>query len=516
MVRKLAEGAERDGKTNVAFLTYFLQGRLDKCLDLLIKTNRLPEAAFLARTYLPSHVSRVVKLWKESLFKVNQKAADALADPTQYGNLFPGLQRALLAEQYLKETHVSVRPAAEYPLIVPNEEYNVLEESAGFVSKKEASEPQDLMENMSGCTIASVPASSTASPAAPEPAEAEEPLQIKQEITDPVSIKGDSAPRASSHLLVTIAEENVEPNKAALRSEVAALEALMDVVPRSEKASVSVEEVILEESVLGIHTEEPEMGPSSPIKDGRCSVEEDIQEISPAYEAVSAACGSESPTETTDFAIGTYEAPSEAMGTETDEALLSSGLTVDGKLSESIATGEMETNVISSNATAIIDFTAEETCVIEECVSEIVPSPPTVEELISFQNTASLVSETSVPVQILPHLAFDPLPDPLEDKMPVLEPIPAQVSEQMNQSTAFPSKPEDNLEVSLETDVFSPAAAPTEVNITGEVGPEDSEKPAEHLEAKTNEEDLDDLDLDHFDLEDIDTTDVNLDEELSE
>ncbi|CDQ87278.1 unnamed protein product [Oncorhynchus mykiss] len=58
MVGKLAEGAERDGKTNVAFLTYFLQGKLDKCLELLIKTNRLPEAAFLARTYLPSHVSR--------------------------------------------------------------------------------------------------------------------------------------------------------------------------------------------------------------------------------------------------------------------------------------------------------------------------------------------------------------------------------------------------------------------------------------------------------------------------
>uniref|UniRef100_A0A672H5A5 Coatomer subunit beta' n=1 Tax=Salarias fasciatus TaxID=181472 RepID=A0A672H5A5_SALFA len=117
MVGKLAEGAERDGKTNVAFLTYFMQGRVDKCLELLIKTDRLPEAAFLARTYMPSQVPRVVKLWKESLSKVNQKAADALADPTQYSNLFPGLQQALLAEQYLKATHAGVRPAAEYPLI---------------------------------------------------------------------------------------------------------------------------------------------------------------------------------------------------------------------------------------------------------------------------------------------------------------------------------------------------------------------------------------------------------------
>lgn len=47
--------------------------RLDQCLELLIRTNRLPEAAFLARTYLPSQVSRVVKLWRESLAKVNQK-----------------------------------------------------------------------------------------------------------------------------------------------------------------------------------------------------------------------------------------------------------------------------------------------------------------------------------------------------------------------------------------------------------------------------------------------------------
>lgn len=60
---------------------------------------------------------RVVKLWKESLSKVNQKAADALADPSQYTNLFSGFQQALLAEQYLKETHVGVRPASEYPLI---------------------------------------------------------------------------------------------------------------------------------------------------------------------------------------------------------------------------------------------------------------------------------------------------------------------------------------------------------------------------------------------------------------
>lgn len=52
--------------------------RLDQCLELLIRTNRLPEAALLARTYLPSQVSRVVKLWRENLTKVNQKVGAPL------------------------------------------------------------------------------------------------------------------------------------------------------------------------------------------------------------------------------------------------------------------------------------------------------------------------------------------------------------------------------------------------------------------------------------------------------
>ena len=53
---------------------------------------RLPEAAFFARTYLPSEISRVVALWRESLAKTNKKASEALADPTEYENLFPGLR----------------------------------------------------------------------------------------------------------------------------------------------------------------------------------------------------------------------------------------------------------------------------------------------------------------------------------------------------------------------------------------------------------------------------------------
>ncbi|NXX88982.1 COPB2 protein, partial [Centropus bengalensis] len=147
MVNKLAEGAEKDGKNNVAFMSYFLQGKLDSCLELLIKTGRLPEAAFLARTYLPSQVSRVVKLWRENLSKVNQKAAESLADPTEYENLFPGLKEAFVAEEYVKQSLAELRPAREYPFVIPNEERNLLEETKGFepsgvtIPQQKAEEP---------------------------------------------------------------------------------------------------------------------------------------------------------------------------------------------------------------------------------------------------------------------------------------------------------------------------------------------------------------------------------------
>ena len=39
-----------------------------------------------------------MKLWKEDLAKTNKKAADSLADPTQYSNLFPDIQEAIRAE----------------------------------------------------------------------------------------------------------------------------------------------------------------------------------------------------------------------------------------------------------------------------------------------------------------------------------------------------------------------------------------------------------------------------------
>lgn len=83
------------GKNNIAFAALLQLGATEEAIELLIKTDRIPEAAMFARTYLPSESSRVVKLWKQELEQNNRpKVAESLADPESYPNLFPELQAA--------------------------------------------------------------------------------------------------------------------------------------------------------------------------------------------------------------------------------------------------------------------------------------------------------------------------------------------------------------------------------------------------------------------------------------
>lgn len=77
------------GKNNIAFTALFEIGAIEEAIDLLIKTERIPEAAMLARMYLPDRMSSVVKLWKSDLENKNRKkTAESLADPAEYPNLF--------------------------------------------------------------------------------------------------------------------------------------------------------------------------------------------------------------------------------------------------------------------------------------------------------------------------------------------------------------------------------------------------------------------------------------------
>lgn len=113
-MKKLASLAQKNGKNNVAFVCLFMLGQLEDCLQLLVDSNRIPEAAFMARAYLPSKVSEIVKLWRTDLKKINQKAAESLADPEEYPNLFPDWHWALEAETRMKPIRENLSRASEY------------------------------------------------------------------------------------------------------------------------------------------------------------------------------------------------------------------------------------------------------------------------------------------------------------------------------------------------------------------------------------------------------------------
>ncbi|XP_071805728.1 coatomer subunit beta'-like [Asterias amurensis] len=172
MVSKLADTANEKDKNNVGFLAYFMQGKIEECLALLCKSGRYPEAAFFARTYMPSKISEIVTSWKESLGKVNRKAAEALADPTQYENLFVGLKEAFTGEQYLK-TVKKTYPASAYPDVPSTSERNVLEEmeaaleSGGFTGDQEVAE-----EPVAEDPVEDTPAVEQETPATPSKPEA--------------------------------------------------------------------------------------------------------------------------------------------------------------------------------------------------------------------------------------------------------------------------------------------------------------------------------------------------------
>ncbi|KAK9737135.1 Coatomer WD associated region [Popillia japonica] len=150
LVRKLGEDTLNEGKNNISFLSYFLLGDLRKCLDILIQTDRLPEAAFFAhiliqtdrlpeaaffaRSYLPDQISYVVGLWRQQLSAINEKAGQSLADPKDYDNLFPGLQDAIAAQHYLEQECKVLPPAAIASQIPPNHERKPVEEMKAAIA----------------------------------------------------------------------------------------------------------------------------------------------------------------------------------------------------------------------------------------------------------------------------------------------------------------------------------------------------------------------------------------------
>uniref|UniRef100_A0A0K2UK55 Coatomer protein complex, subunit beta 2 (Beta prime) [Xenopus laevis] n=1 Tax=Lepeophtheirus salmonis TaxID=72036 RepID=A0A0K2UK55_LEPSM len=114
VINYLSNSAAQLGRKNISFISSFLMGNLENCLDILISTNRLPEAAFFSRTYLPTLIPKVLSLWKEKLNQKSVKASQSLADPINYSNLFENYNDAIGVEKFLQKKRMELLVATEY------------------------------------------------------------------------------------------------------------------------------------------------------------------------------------------------------------------------------------------------------------------------------------------------------------------------------------------------------------------------------------------------------------------
>jgi len=189
-VRELAEQAQAQSRNNISFMCYFLLNDLDKCIDLLCDTSRIPEAAFMARTYLPSRVSQVVSLWKDNLKTVNLKAANSLADPEQYPNLFDNFELALKAERLFRKY---------VPLAASSYESwkgSLLRDLIADARDREEVNEEEVIEEP--VPIKAAPASVSVS--VPEPV-ADEPKEVKVEAPVAANVETEAEPEIDIDLV---------------------------------------------------------------------------------------------------------------------------------------------------------------------------------------------------------------------------------------------------------------------------------------------------------------------------
>ena len=66
-LKNFADDAKKAGMFNVAFSSYFQLNNYEECLNILLDSRRFPEGATFARTYIPSKVDEVIKLWNKQI-----------------------------------------------------------------------------------------------------------------------------------------------------------------------------------------------------------------------------------------------------------------------------------------------------------------------------------------------------------------------------------------------------------------------------------------------------------------
>ena len=76
---------------------------------------------------------RIVGLWRTELAKTNEKAAESIADPSEYENLFPELSQTLQAEKVI---YMITDKFAMYFMQMLTHERNVLKSASLYPETK--------------------------------------------------------------------------------------------------------------------------------------------------------------------------------------------------------------------------------------------------------------------------------------------------------------------------------------------------------------------------------------------
>lgn len=76
---------------------------------------------------MPSQVSKVVNLWKKELSAINESAAERLANPDEYPNLFTDWNYSKQVEEILLKNRDNPIPASDYPKHKKDQTRNLIE-----------------------------------------------------------------------------------------------------------------------------------------------------------------------------------------------------------------------------------------------------------------------------------------------------------------------------------------------------------------------------------------------------
>ncbi|KAJ3991040.1 coatomer protein [Lentinula boryana] len=117
---KLAERAEKEGQNNLAWVIWWSTGEKERCVELLMKTERVSEAAMFARTYVPSLVPKTVLTWQADLkSKGRPKIAEMIANSDLNPELFgEGWSTVLEKEKEHVSGSAVVTPQTDSPVLV--------------------------------------------------------------------------------------------------------------------------------------------------------------------------------------------------------------------------------------------------------------------------------------------------------------------------------------------------------------------------------------------------------------